>query len=497
MHKEQPRTSILREIKPTIIGGFALFFAGYQLLMVSLFPVSEHQFISPLIVACLATVVLIPLAFGRKATRLKGEPTSFILFATLGMSLVGLAGGITLLIGVPSGSVIAYVMACLMGSSFAVCITEWARVFKDLDAAVALLSALIALVIVGILDVIMGLLPHNGLIVMAVILYAGAGLILVFIEKDNLVIPSVGEGDGEDQEASDDSDESENVSRGIADIYQRAVRPYRRFALAYGLFLFVFGITFGVSAYGGVSDIPYRLLVFAPGCIGGAFLFLLLRLVGKESFGLKSIGQIISPLLVVMYVCYLIFEGTILNWLVNITFSLWWITEVFILLTLVVIAKKSPARQLQTFVCLWVLSQLMFTLGIVFGQGSSFFLGNEGLVPTLITAMSVILVVLAASMLIGAPSPLDLPKESQASTPAAVEDDPLGVIYANVAQTHKLTKREEEVMILIAQGHTRNGIAKKLFVSDNTVRAHVKSIYNKLHIHSKQELVDIIDSHRQ
>ena len=55
---------------------------------------------------------------------------------------------------------------------------------------------------------------------------------------------------------------------------------------------------------------------------------------------------------------------------------------------------------------------------------------------------------------------------------------------------------EEEVLVLLAQGHTRNGIARKLVVSDNTVRAHVKSIYHKLRIHSKQELVNIIDARR-
>ena len=52
------------------------------------------------------------------------------------------------------------------------------------------------------------------------------------------------------------------------------------------------------------------------------------------------------------------------------------------------------------------------------------------------------------------------------------------------------------MLVLLAQGHTRNGIARKLVVSDNTVRAHVKSIYHKLRIHSKQELVNIIDARR-
>lgn len=74
--------------------------------------------------------------------------------------------------------------------------------------------------------------------------------------------------------------------------------------------------------------------------------------------------------------------------------------------------------------------------------------------------------------------------------------DSLDAVCERIAQKKKLTPREEEVLLLLAQGHTRNSIAKKLYVSDNTVRAHTKSLYSKLHIHSKQELIDIVDAQR-
>ena len=37
-------------------------------------------------------------------------------------------------------------------------------------------------------------------------------------------------------------------------------------------------------------------------------------------------------------------------------------------------------------------------------------------------------------------------------------------------------------------------IAKQLFISENTVRSHSKSIYKKLDIHSKQELLDLLET---
>ena len=44
----------------------------------------------------------------------------------------------------------------------------------------------------------------------------------------------------------------------------------------------------------------------------------------------------------------------------------------------------------------------------------------------------------------------------------------------------KLTKRENEVLHFLARGCTRNQIARKLFISDETVKMHIKNIYKKL-----------------
>lgn len=54
---------------------------------------------------------------------------------------------------------------------------------------------------------------------------------------------------------------------------------------------------------------------------------------------------------------------------------------------------------------------------------------------------------------------------------------------------YNLTGREQEVLELVVQGDDFKTIAEKLFLSNFTVRAHIRNIYDKLHVHSKSQAV--------
>jgi DNA-binding NarL/FixJ family response regulator len=53
----------------------------------------------------------------------------------------------------------------------------------------------------------------------------------------------------------------------------------------------------------------------------------------------------------------------------------------------------------------------------------------------------------------------------------------------------RLTPRELEVLQLLVQGEDYKSVAQKLFLSLFTVRAHVRNIYDKLHVHTKSQAV--------
>jgi len=53
----------------------------------------------------------------------------------------------------------------------------------------------------------------------------------------------------------------------------------------------------------------------------------------------------------------------------------------------------------------------------------------------------------------------------------------------------RLTERELEVLRLVARGLNNREIAKQLFISENTVKNHVRNILEKLQLHSRMEAV--------
>ena len=57
------------------------------------------------------------------------------------------------------------------------------------------------------------------------------------------------------------------------------------------------------------------------------------------------------------------------------------------------------------------------------------------------------------------------------------------------ADCKKLSDREEQILALLARGDRYKEIASQLDISFDTVRSHMRNIYDKLHVHSRTEAV--------
>ena len=57
--------------------------------------------------------------------------------------------------------------------------------------------------------------------------------------------------------------------------------------------------------------------------------------------------------------------------------------------------------------------------------------------------------------------------------------------YQSQSELGALTEREREVLDLLAQGLTNKEIAEKLVITTNTVKRHLKAIFEKLNVHTR------------
>ena len=90
--------------------------------------------------------------------------------------------------------------------------------------------------------------------------------------------------------------------------------------------------------------------------------------------------------------------------------------------------------------------------------------------------------------------PERLPGEGAAAAPGA---DGIATLIERRMDALDLAEpfspREREVVALVLRGNNVPAIARKLYISENTTRDHMKSIYRKADVHSRQELIDLFD----
>ena len=78
--------------------------------------------------------------------------------------------------------------------------------------------------------------------------------------------------------------------------------------------------------------------------------------------------------------------------------------------------------------------------------------------------------------------------------PATVND--LEEVCDAVIAEFKLSKREGEILKLVARGYTVDNVSKKLVISPYTTQTHIRHIYAKMNVHKRSELLDYINMHR-
>lgn len=69
-------------------------------------------------------------------------------------------------------------------------------------------------------------------------------------------------------------------------------------------------------------------------------------------------------------------------------------------------------------------------------------------------------------------------------------DKQVAVVFNKWNEINLLTNREKEILSLVLRGEKRKSIAEKLFISDNSVRNHINSVFKKLNVKDRKDLCE-------
>lgn len=86
-----------------------------------------------------------------------------------------------------------------------------------------------------------------------------------------------------------------------------------------------------------------------------------------------------------------------------------------------------------------------------------------------------------------------VPEPEQAETKSIQTKRAWRTACDDLCREHELSPREAEVFKLMTRGRDAGYICEALFISNHTVKSHIYHIYQKLDIHSQQELITMVE----
>lgn len=135
-------------------------------------------------------------------------------------------------------------------------------------------------------------------------------------------------------------------------------------------------------------------------------------------------------------------------------------------------------------------------LGITFGQNVYSITNDQIMALTAITiAVLYVVFMVSTLLLVTRRNRLALAEDARGGDATRVPPDVREheAVYTALAGRHGLSERETEILGYLAKGRSATFIADELCLSVNTVKSYMKSLYSKLDVHSKQEVISLVE----
>lgn len=141
------------------------------------------------------------------------------------------------------------------------------------------------------------------------------------------------------------------------------------------------------------------------------------------------------------------------------------------------------------------LTLLLFVSALAFGALAAecfpSFVGRDAWTVALVLLLALSMLPLSSK---GALSQTERKPDVPAAAPVSVQSTDRSRTVHTLAETYQLTPREQALLAQLADGRSLPASADALDVSLNTVKSHAKALYAKCGVHSRQELLDLIEA---
>ena len=265
----------------------------------------------------------------------------------------------------------------------------------------------------------------------------------------------------------------------------RATFPYKA-----AIFVASYSFAYGLSSpfVAGIEGVTELRIIPALFVVALAF-------VDMKRADVKLLYSIAFPLMV----CGLLIAALIPGLSPNISFFL--LDSSYATMSMMIIAIACGVSYSLGTSAAWIFS-LLVTIQFVarsMGQLANHLLATMSSEPAIQAAVSIlaIMFIIIASLVMASEKGLFTTWGSHQTDPEAVNAEYGGVPFIQmridgICDTYGLTQREADVVKLLAQGKSNSVIANEMFIAVGTVKAHIQHVYQKLGIHTRKELFELI-----
>lgn len=407
------------------------------------------------------------------------------------------------LVGSLSGEAAACAFGVLAGGGIASLLMRWELAFGALGVGEVVKVVLAALVVHSILFAVLALAPLLVLEAVFVLSTVGSTALLCFFERTGRSGAAAGEVGGcafrtagAEEGAVQDSGKA---SFRLDALFKALRNPI--FCVAATVFAVAITRTMAlqtvpqmVAAVGITSSIGAAVT-------GGVLVLVLVSPLGSGAWvrgpSITSLYRIMFPVIATALLVLSIFNGTelIVTMLLYAAFSL------LFAMIMPSCLETAQSEGVEVRFAFGVFAGIVYA-AFAAGALASVVLYHARVFDAPIPLIAALLVLYALSMAYAGMQRREKPQgerdAGEAATDAAGEavaasDASLEKRCEAIVRRFELSPRESDVLVAFAHGRNVAYLAERLCLSENTIRSHSKSLYTKLGIHSKQELLDLVE----